>query len=492
MKWNSQIGKERWQAGFVMDICRGSMLAQPWSDTPWLSPPERREIAELIALLRARPECFGNSRFILGNPWKNEPYGYCCCDGRRAFLALHNCTWEDRTLPLQLNSAWGLPEGQAWTLYRWYPDPAQLGGDGAAFGREVSICLRPFEIVLLEAVPSGQAPSLDRRFDVKPLPLGFAEASRRLEVREGRLGGTPAEALASIWTLLEPTSFVSAGGATLTKQADGSILAGGKTPSPDTYTITPFTDLSGITAFRLEVLPDPGLPQKGPGRANSGNFMLNEFRVTAAPQGNPSAAAPVALKNPVADFSQVTHGDWPVVAAIDGDPRTGWSVYPQQGCPHVAVFEVQKPIGFAGGTTLAFTLEQGEREHSIGRLRLAATTAEPPIALPPGYGPAPLVVEAPASRSGGTLVVAAEISRGSAPMMLTNTGGYFSCRGREAGQSVTWQPVLAEKIYYPASWQAWRMPVEAATEPRTFELFITATLPAEAEVTYLAYFIPED
>ena len=167
-------------------------------------------------------------------------------------------------------------------------------------------------------------------------------------------------------------------------------------------------------------------------------------------------------------------------------------MYPQQGCPHVAVFEVQKPIGFAGGTTLAFTLEQGEREHSIGRLRLAATTAEPPIALPPGYGPAPLVVEAPASRSGGTLVVAAEISRGSAPMMLTNTGGYFSCRGREAGQSVTWQPVLAEKIYYPASWQAWRMPVEAATEPRTFELFITATLPAEAEVTYLAYFIPED
>ncbi len=66
--WNSQIGKERWENGFVMDICRGSLLAQPWSDAAWLSPPERKQMAEFIALLKARPECFGNPRFILGDP----------------------------------------------------------------------------------------------------------------------------------------------------------------------------------------------------------------------------------------------------------------------------------------------------------------------------------------------------------------------------------------------------------------------------------------
>ena len=53
--WNSQVGKQRWESGFVMDLCRGSMLAQPWSDTPWLSPPERRQMAEFIALLKAQP-----------------------------------------------------------------------------------------------------------------------------------------------------------------------------------------------------------------------------------------------------------------------------------------------------------------------------------------------------------------------------------------------------------------------------------------------------
>ena len=180
--WNSQIGKERWQSGFLMDICRGSLLAQPWSDTPWLSPPERKEIGDFIALLKARPECFRNSRFILGDPNKDEPYGYCCTDGRRAFLALYNCCWKDSVLPLQLNSAWGLPDGQVWDLYRWYPDPARLSGQQAIFGNTVSIALRPFEIILLEVVPPGQAPTLDRRFESKPIPTAFTEPSQSLDI----------------------------------------------------------------------------------------------------------------------------------------------------------------------------------------------------------------------------------------------------------------------------------------------------------------------
>lgn len=84
-EWNSSIGKERWQEGFVMDMCRGSMLAQPWSDASWLSPDERKQMAEFIALLKGQPGCFRNSRFVLGNPWKGEPYGYVCSNGKRAF-----------------------------------------------------------------------------------------------------------------------------------------------------------------------------------------------------------------------------------------------------------------------------------------------------------------------------------------------------------------------------------------------------------------------
>ncbi|NQU11513.1 hypothetical protein HQ590_12025, partial [bacterium] len=116
--WNSCIGKERWPAGLVMDLCRGHLLAQVWSDRAWLSPAGRRQMAEFLALLRARPQCFGNPRFILGNPWKDEPYGYCCTDGNRAFLALNNCCWSDTTVRLTLDERWGLPGGHRWDLYR--------------------------------------------------------------------------------------------------------------------------------------------------------------------------------------------------------------------------------------------------------------------------------------------------------------------------------------------------------------------------------------
>ncbi len=180
--WNSSIGKERWQEGFVMDICRGSLLAQIWGDHDWLSPPEWTQLADFNALLKAQPACFDNSRFILGDPRKDEPYGYCCTDGRRAFLALDNCTWKDSCLPLTLDSEWGLPDGRSWDVYRWYPDPARLRGDTEAFDSEFSICLRPFEVVLLEVVPSGESPTLGRSFEERPIPSEFVESSRPLEI----------------------------------------------------------------------------------------------------------------------------------------------------------------------------------------------------------------------------------------------------------------------------------------------------------------------
>jgi hypothetical protein len=191
--WNSGVGTERWQEGFIMDIARGSMLAQPWSDDGSLSKLERRQLADFTALLKAHPNCFRNSRFILGNPWKHEPYGYCCTDGRRAFLAIDNCTWSDQTLRLELNSAWGLPDGGQWDIYRWYPAAARLAADGPSFGRTAALGIRPSEVVLLEVVPAGSPPSLGRSFETAPLVSRFAEPSRNLDVKVAPMTspGTP-------------------------------------------------------------------------------------------------------------------------------------------------------------------------------------------------------------------------------------------------------------------------------------------------------------
>jgi hypothetical protein len=89
------------------------------------------------------------------------------------------------------------------------------------------------------------------------------------------------------WIVLDPNTFVSANGATLSKLGDLSILASGADPDFDTYTVTATTTLTGITGIRLEVLEDPSLPFNGPGRQpENGNFELSEFTVdiTAVPE----------------------------------------------------------------------------------------------------------------------------------------------------------------------------------------------------------------
>ncbi len=494
--WNSSIGKERWQEGVVMDMSRGSLLIQMWADRDWLSPPEWKELGDFISLLRARPRCFANPRFILGSPWKDEPYGYSCADGARAFLALDNSTWKDSVLTLDLGPAWGLPAGRRWALYRWYPEPARLVGAGDTFGEKAEIALRPFEVVLLEAVEAGGPPALEREFSPRPIPAAFAEASRSVELSVRRLeagtGGEPPPA----WTVLKPEAAVSAGGASLEALADGSVLAGGKNPSPDLATITASTDLTGITAVRLEVLPDPSLPSGGPGRAFNGNFALNEFGLTAEASDRPGAGTKVALKASRADFSQTSHGGWPVAAALDGDPGTAWSIDPQEGYPHAAVFETAQPVGYPGGTKLTFALGQGYRagmplDHTIGRLRLSVTTAPPPIAPPAGYGKRPLAVAAavPASAAGGMLVIAAELKRGGKPVSFGDIGGHFAAEARLEGRPVPCRPILGIATY-PSSWQGWRIVLEPAGGARALEVVITDSLPADVECSLRGYFLP--
>jgi hypothetical protein len=197
--------------------------------------------------------------------------------------------------------------------------------------------------------------------------LDAAQAAWEHETRE-----------ATTWETLQVASVRSAAGTKLTKKPDGSILASGKNPTPETYTISLKTKKTGITAIRLEVLPDPSLPNQGPGRSPSnGNFVLSEFSVLAHKASSKDAAQPVGLRNARATFSQETY---PVTAAIDNNPDTGWAIAPQIGRANSAIFETQAPVGFPEGTELTVTMLQkfAGRDHNIGKFRLSVTTAKTP------------------------------------------------------------------------------------------------------------------
>jgi hypothetical protein len=144
------------------------------------------------------------------------------------------------------------------------------------------------------------------------------------------------------------------------------------------------TKLKGIRAIRLELLPDPSLPAKGPGRAENGNVVLNLFNVSSRPSDQPNAAEKKQpLVRPQATFSQE---GFPVRNAIDNNPNTGWALFPQVGRRQVAIFEFRQPINDANGTTLKVTLDQRFPQHAIGKFRISLTAdrgainlLEPPV-----------------------------------------------------------------------------------------------------------------
>lgn len=188
-----------------------------------------------------------------------------------------------------------------------------------------------------------------------------------------------------VWTVLNPTSATSSKSTALIRQPDGSFLASGNFPAQDDYTVTAHTDLKGVTAVRLEVLADDRLPAHGPGAAPNGNFVLTEFKLKAADEGKP--LQPVMLRNATSDFAQA---DYPVAAAIDNNPGTGWAVDPQQGRNHVAMFQTAAAVGSGDATILQFVLECQSvfPHHNIGRFRISVTTASPAalsneVELPP-------------------------------------------------------------------------------------------------------------
>ena len=171
------------------------------------------------------------------------------------------------------------------------------------------------------------------------------------------------------WTTLGYESFISTEGATLSRSGE-VIISGGAKPEKDTYVITATASLASITALRLDVMADKSLPKDGPGRQDNGNLTVSEFEAQVFEAG---AASPVKLKfsRATADFNQASYA---APAAIDGNPATGWGIYPAVGQSHHAVFELAAPLSLKPGAKLTISLKQfAPQSHLVGRFKLSAT-----------------------------------------------------------------------------------------------------------------------
>jgi hypothetical protein len=156
----------------------------------------------------------------------------------------------------------------------------------------------------------------------------------------------------------------------LSIQPDSTVFVTGDITKADTYQLNLGTPPQGITAIRLEALPDPRLPARGPGMAYyegpKGDFLLGEFQLFADGQ-------PVKLAKASQSYAKNTFGSQAEAQyAIDGNPETGWSCAEGQGRAHEAVFQLEKPLAT---TNLQLTMMFGRHYAcSLGKFRISITT----------------------------------------------------------------------------------------------------------------------
>ena len=230
------------------------------------------------------------------------------------------------------------------------------------------------------------------------------ELNQRRDTLQARLTTTTPElaqaqtqweqlALADQWRPLDLSAATAANGTELKPQDDGSLLAAGPRPETDSYQLVLEPGDQPISALRLEALPHDSLPHNGPGRADNGNFVLTGISARwtpSAPDASPDADAVtddlLTGSTPAASHEQTSgargpYQAWSAQAALDGGSKVdvaGWAILPQTGQANHAVFTLPEPLDPPAGHLLEITLEFNYPHHSLGRLRVTATSTDQP------------------------------------------------------------------------------------------------------------------
>ncbi len=241
--------------------------------------------------------------------------------------------------------------------------------------------------------PTLELPTPEQELKRKELNDQIAKLETTLKTQTPQLDSAQAEwekdilAEPAKWTMLDPTEFKSAGGATLTKLDDKSLLASGKDPEFDEYVIKAKLPLplAKLSALRIEAMPDKSLPRGGPGRDLYGNFILSTIEVSANDQ--PLRFTDGGWDDGLSRIDAKSFFNYEMLNVSDR-PR-GWLINAMNDETRMmrqAAFALDKPFsanqdGKPVELTIRLRFLAGGLCQSIGRLRLSATDSEMPLKL---------------------------------------------------------------------------------------------------------------
>lgn len=239
-------------------------------------------------------------------------------------------------------------------------------------------------------------PTPEQEREQKELTARVAEAKQKLEAKMTSLDGERAawekqllaryDAGELAWKFQRPFSAKSQNGAALKiyndepvdftyydgangtserKPGDGLVVASGPNPDNETYTVQFRPGAGTWTALGVYIVQDESLPGIRVARG-ADKVVITEVDAEAAGHKLAFSTAVSNLNSPAADY--------PAIAAIDGDPKTGWAIatYNEVDKATLALRFVE-PLHTDAGTVLTVRLHHDSeiRRAVTGRFKLA-------------------------------------------------------------------------------------------------------------------------
>ena len=240
--------------------------------------------------------------------------------------------------------------------------------------------------------PELPLPSPEQAEKEKELRAELAALKTRMQEPDAGLDAEQQRWEASIheterdWTVLAPLDVAGRGGVVLTVQPDGSVLAGGPNPAVQDYTMTVHAPGTPVTAIRVEALPDPSLPQGGPGRDYYGNFVLTGIRIDDAGRTRkPVVPAAAGADDFIGghDGTDLVKTDY---TSTSRDLPPGWAVDATRDAVRMRrqlVLVLSEPLELPAGSPLRVTLSSHGTAmgQALGRWRLSATSSPEPLKI---------------------------------------------------------------------------------------------------------------
>ena len=206
--------------------------------------------------------------------------------------------------------------------------------------------------------PSVKVPTAEQAKQLDALKQSLTKSEAKLQQISGDLSEEQAtwEKIAIDTRTWQPVSLVSKDARLVVN--GNQVSSPGAGPDTMSYNLT-LTVPKETRALRLSVLPDKDRAYGGPGRADSGNFILSRISLVGA-----------NAKYVAADFVQ---NGYSAIGVLDSDPETGWAIVGAAGRAHEFVIEFSAPV--SGKIELGLHCESARWvKHTLGKFSLEATS----------------------------------------------------------------------------------------------------------------------